>query len=41
MTGIYYAKPGKNGATIWFDAAKGKIDRIVIGFEKRAQSKSN
>ena len=39
MTGIYYAKPGKNGATIWFDAAKGKIDRIVIGFEKTSTVK--
>lgn len=32
-TGIYYAKPSKNGATIWFDTSKGKIDRVVIGFE--------
>ncbi|MDI9230614.1 immunodominant staphylococcal antigen IsaB family protein [Staphylococcus caprae] len=39
MTGIYYAKPGKNGATIWFDATKGKIDRIVIGFEKTSTVK--
>lgn len=21
-------------ATVWFDASKGKIDRIVIGYEK-------
>ena len=26
-------------ATIWFDATKGKIDRIVIGFEKTSTVK--
>ena len=26
-------------ATIWFDATKGKIDRIVIGFENEHSQK--
>lgn len=33
-TGIYYYQPNKKGETVWFDASKGKIDRIVIGYEK-------
>ena len=33
-TGIYYYQPNKKGETVWFDSSKGKIDRIVIGYEK-------
>ena len=33
-TGIYYYQPKKNGEAVWFDASKGKIDRVVIGYEK-------